>query len=396
MASANETVRVEIEPKRSDAIVSLVVVASLWAAAILFLLIPDQYVSFVFAAAVSLGIWAFSRWSPRNFDKISQAIANRSDVAAIVSLIVLLAIPFILKHESYWIHVFTIVLIYGFVVQGLNIHLGEIGAINVGYAGFFAVGAYCSAILTVDYGVSFWGTLVWATLACWVVGLLVGACTIRTTGDYLSLVTLAFGLVVYQLAVNMSWLTHGTDGLHIPKPSFFGHRFDHALELGIATLPREANFYYLSLFFLVCAMLVSKRTVQSWVGRTWAAMRQDRVGASCFGINVPVMQVLSFAFGASFAGIAGALHAAEIGFIEPREFTIVFSITAICMVILGGMGNWWGVVIGAFIMIVVPEKLRAFQELRFFLYGLVLLFILIHRPHGLFPSPRRKHEKILG
>lgn len=380
----------------ADLLIAGATVIGLWLSAVAFLLIPDQYLSFAFAATASLAIWGVSRYLPDLFNRITGAIANRSSLAAGISFVALLAMPFILRNEAYWIHVLTVVLIYGIVVQGLNIHLGEIGAINVGYAGFFAVGAYCSAILAVDYGVNFWLTLLFATFACWIVGLLVGACTIRTTGDYLSLVTLAFGLVVYQLLVNMSWLTHGTDGIHVPKPSLFGHRFEEALNLGFIVLPREANFYYLSLFFVIFAMLLSKRMIESWVGRTWAAMRQDRLGAGCFGVNVPVMQVLSFGFGASFAGIAGALHGAEIGFIEPREFTIFFSITVICMVILGGMGNWWGVVIGAFIMIVVPEKLRAFQELRYFLYGLVLLFILIHRPHGLFPSPRRKHEKILG
>ena len=119
-------------------------------------------------------------------------------------------------------------------------------------------------------------------------------------------------------------------------------------------------------------------------------------GAGCFGVNVPQMQVISFAFGASFAGVAGWLYAGELGYIEPREFTIFFSITAICMVILGGMGNWWGVIIGAAIMVIVPEKLREFQELRFFVYGLVLLLILIHRPFGLFASARRKFEQVIS
>ncbi len=143
-------------------------------------------------------------------------------------------------------------------------------------------------------------------------------------------------------------------------------------------------------------MLLSWRMTNSWIGRTWAAMRQDPVGAGCFGVNVPVMQVLSFAFGGAFAGIAGSLYASEIGFIEPGEFTIFMSISLICMVILGGMGNWWGVVCGAFIMIVVPEKLREFQEMRYLLYGVVLLAILIWRPHGLFAGARRKFEKIIG
>jgi branched-chain amino acid transport system permease protein len=288
------------------------------------------------------------------------------------------------------------VFIFGFAAQGLNVHLGEVGAINVGYAGFFAIGSYTSAILIADYGSSFWMSMIYATTTCWLAGFLVGICTIRTTGDYLSLVTLGFALIVYQLAVNLNALTHGTDGVHLPKPEILGHSFDQPLNLGLILLPKETNFYYLSLVCLGVAMLISHRMIRSWIGRTWAAMRQDPIGAGCFGVNVPIMQVLSFAFGASFGGIAGSLYASEIGFIEPGEFTIFMSITLICMVILGGMGNWWGVVIGAFIMIVVPEKLRDFQELRYLLYGVVLLIILIHRPYGLFASSRRKHEKLLG
>ena len=333
-------------------------------------MMSNEYASFAVAAGVSALLWSFQRWFPHHFEMMLAALKTRSDLVAIISILVLLALPYLMRNNAYWIHILTMVFIFGFAAQGLNIHLGEVGAINVGFAGFFAFGAYTTAISIVDYGVSFWLAIVFATAVCWVVGLLVGACTIRTTGDYLSLVTLGFGLIVYQLAVNMTWLTHGTDGIHVPKPVLLGHRFDQPLELGIISLPREANFYYLSLLALLLAMLISHRTSRSWIGRTWAAMRQDRLGAGCFGINVPLMQVLSFAFGASFAGIAGSLYASEIGFIEPGEFTIFLSITLICMVILGGMGNWWGVVLGALIMIVVPEKLRDFQELRYFLMDL--------------------------
>ena len=379
-----------------EAYAALAITVFIWIATIAFVMLQNQYLSFALAGAMGLIAWSLRRWFPQHFSTICAALSQRKDIVAIVSIAVLLALPWLFKDNSYWIHIFTTIFIFGLVAQGLNIHLGEIGAINVGYAGFFAVGAYASAILIADQGANFWVTLLYATAICWLVGLMLGACTIRTTGDYLSLVTLGFGFVVYQLAVNMTWLTHGTDGIHVPKPTLLGHQFDRPLDLGLFELPREANFYYLSLLCLIVAMMVSYRVTQSWIGRTWAAMRQDRVSASCFGINVPVMQMFSFAFGASFAGVAGAIYASEIGFIEPREFTIFFSITVICMVILGGMGNWWGVVLGAFIMIVVPEKLREFQELRYFLYGLVLLVILINRPYGLFPSPARKHEKIMN
>jgi branched-chain amino acid transport system permease protein len=383
-------------PAMPSAQLCLGIAIALWSVAVAFLLISNEYLSFALAVIAVGLVEAARRFAPRSIATAHDAVAQNTGIFIAVSVLASIALPFLMHGNPYWIHILTIVFVYGFAAQGLNVHLGEIGVINVGYAGLFAIGAYASALSIVDYGATFWMSLIYATAICWFVGLLIGVCTMRTAGDYLSLVTLGFGLIVYQLAVNMTWLTHGTDGVHIPKPSVMGHRFDQALNLGFVTLPKEANFYYLGLLCLIVAMIVSHRMTKSWIGRTWAAMRQDPLGTSCFGVNVPVMQVLSFAFGAAFAGIAGALYAGEIGYIEPGEFTIFMSITLICMVILGGMGNWWGVVVGAFIMIVVPEKLREFQEMRYFLYGIVLLVILIYRPYGLFASVRRKHEKLIG
>jgi len=361
-----------------------------------FILIPSERASFGLAAIAIAAIELSRRYAPRSFEIACDAISQKAAVFVCVSILAVAAFPLLVRDDPYWIHVITLVFIYGFAAQGLNVHLGETGAINVGYAGLFAIGAYSSAISVVDFGASFWMSLVYATAICWAVGLLIGACTIRTSGDYLSLVTLGFGLIVYQLAVNMTWLTHGTDGVHIPSPGLFGHSFAAELQFGPIQLPKEANFYYAALLFLLAAMLLSRRISNSWIGRTWAAMRQDPVGAGCFGINVPLTRMFSFAFGSAFAGVAGGLYAGTIGFIEPGEFSIFMSITLICMVILGGMGNWWGVVVGALIMIVVPEKLRDFQELRYLLYGVVLLVILVYRPYGLFASVRRKHEKLIG
>lgn len=397
MADDMQTVREEA-PQRGG-------IALLWAFAlslagclvfVIFLGIRDDYVSLGFAALVIALFWTASKKWPAIPDRIASLLKRNARASQAALVIALLTFPYILSFNAYWIHVITVVFIFGIVVQGLNIHLGEIGAINVGYAGFFAIGAYTTAILTVDIHMPFWIAIFFAIVACWIAGVLIGICTIRTTGDYLALVTLGFGLVTYQLLINMTWLTHGPDGIHLLKPTFLGHDFDQPLRLGFVTLPKEANFYYLSLLCLGAAVFLARRATNSWIGRTWSAIRQDRLGAGCFGVNVPLMQVFSFAYGAAFAGVAGSLYAGELGYIEPREFSIFFSITAICMVILGGMGNWWGVIIGALIMIVVPEKLREFQELRFFIYGLVLLLILIYRPFGLFASPRRKHEKILG
>jgi branched-chain amino acid transport system permease protein len=378
------------------ATLSLAAATALWLVVIAFLLIPNDYAAFGVAGLSIAAVEGCRRFAPRAFETVVQTVQSNMGLVFSVSLLALVLLPVFLQGNPYWIHILTIVFIYGIAAEGLNIQLGEIGAINVGYAGFFAIGAYVSAIGIVDYGANFWASLVYATVACWAVGLLIGLCTIKTSGDYLSLVTLGFGLIVYQLCVNMAWLTHGTDGIHVPTLSIFGHGFGQSLDLGMTSLPKESNFYYVALVALLVAMFVVRRMSQSWIGRTWAAMRQDPIGAGCFGVNIPVLQMISFAFGAAFAGVAGALYAGEIGFIEPGEFTIFMSITLICMVILGGMGSWWGVVCGTFIMVVVPEKLREFQELRYLLYGVVLLCILIYRPHGLFASARRRHEKVLG
>jgi branched-chain amino acid transport system permease protein len=380
----------------ANSALALVLSLAIWILIAAFIVIPSEYFAFGLAATSVGVVEVWRRLAPWSFEGASDAISQNVTVFVFVSIFAVAALPFAISNDPYWIHILTMVFIYGFAAQGLNVHLGEMGAINVGYAGLFAIGAYSSAISVIDFGANYWICLIFATAICWLAGLLIGACTIRTSGDYLSLVTLGFGLILYQLAVNVTWITHGTDGVHIPRPELFGHSFDSELNFGSLHLPKEANFYYVALIFLLAAMILSRRIANSWIGRTLAAMRQDPIGAGCFGINIPAMRLLSFAFGSAFAGISGGLYAGEIGFIEPGEFTIFMSITLICMVILGGMGNWWGIVIGAFIMIVVPEKLRHFQELRYLFYGIVLLTVLIYRPYGLFASLRRKQEKLIG
>lgn len=377
-------------------IITILAVLTFWSLLTAFMLTRNDLVAFAIPVAALVAGEGCRRFAKPVYAGVTRALAANSGLALGLSILGLLVLPSALVSNVYWVHVLTIVFIYAIAAQGLNVHLGEIGAINVGYGGFFAIGAYVSAIATADYGAPFFMSLIYASSACWLTGLLIGACTIKTTGDYLSLVTLGFGLIVYQLAVNLTWLTHGTDGIHLPPVNILGHSFKTGIDIGYIHLPKEANAYYLALGVLGLCTLVCYRMTNSWIGRTWAAMRQDPLGAGCFGINVPLLRVLSFGFGSLFAGVAGALYANEIGFIEPGEFTVLLSITLICMVILGGMGNWWGIICGAFIMIALPEKLRQFQELRYLLYGVALLAILIYRPTGLFANPKRRFEKLLG
>lgn len=361
---------------------------------VVFLSTESFFISLGIAVIALSTIWAIIKWFPTFQNKLKTSLTKRRWVPLTALGVGFLTYP-ILQTNPYLIHVMTMVFIFGIMVQGLNVHLGEMNAVDMGYAGFFAIGAYTSALLSVDAGWSFWPTIIAAIIACWIAGAVVGLCVIRATGDYLALVTLGFGLIVHQLITNLKWLTHGTDGLHIPKAILLGHNLGNPISLGFITLSKESNFYYVSLAFLLLSVILIKRVMGSWIAHTWAAERQDGLGLSCFGVNIPWMRVKSFAFGSAFAGVAGTLYAGEIAYINPDEFTLFFSIIAICMVILGGMGNWWGVIIGALIMIILPEKLREMKELRLLIYGVILLILLIYRTLGLFPSARRKHEKVL-
>jgi len=395
LASKKEAVRAaNISQEIIEGILIFVLVLAVQAIFVVFVSIESFLISLAIALVVLSTLWAIIKRFP-NFQNETRSLLTKRRWVPLSALGVgLLTYP-ILQTNPYLIHVMTMVFIFGIMVQGLNVHLGEMNAVNMGYAGFFAIGAYTSALLSVDAGWSFWPSIIAAIIACWIAGGVVGLCVIRATGDYLALVTLGFGLIIHQLITNLKWLTHGTDGLHIPKAILFGHSLGNPISFGFITLSKESNFYYVSLAFLLFSVILIKRVMRSWIAHAWAAERQDGLGLSCFGVNIPWMRVKSFAFGSAFAGVAGTLYAGEIAYINPDEFTLFFSIIAICMVILGGMGNWWGVIIGALIMAILPEKLRGMQELRLLIYGAILLILLIYRPLGLFPSARRKHEKVL-
>ncbi len=286
---------------------------------------------------------------------IARVLSDHVSVVLAITILALLIFPAVAP--PYWIYVLTMAFIYAIMVLGLNIQLGEIGAANIGYAGLFAVGAYASALLSLS-GVSFWLTIPISIILCFLTGGFVGLCILRTRGDYLALVTLGFGLIVQQLIINLPWLTYGTDGVrNIPTPSLFGHSFSQPINLQLLILSKEANFYYLTLASLGLAAFLVVAAKRSWIGRLWTAVRQDSLAISCFGVNVPFFTLKSFAFGSAFAGIAGPIYAHKAGFIGPEDFSLLLSITLLSMVILGGMGNWIGVLAGTALLCRTSRKI---------------------------------------
>ena len=291
---------------------------------------------------------------------------------------------------------------------GLNILTGFTGILNLGVAAFMAVGAYTFAILTCDiypFQLGFWGATTLTVLAGLTVGVLLGLPTIRLRGDYLAIVTLGFGEIVQDVLKNMDTITKGTQGINpLPPPSVFGYAFRH---------DQYQPWYYLFLGFLAVVVLLNRNLHRSRVGRAWISIREDELAASCMGINPTKMKLLAFALGAAQCSLAGALWASHLGSSgEPGNYDFQVSIVALCIVIVGGMGNIGGVLLGGLVIMgfntLVLETLTNFLKShqiistdnvftapgnwKYMLFGLALILMMRFRPEGLLPSRQLKAE----
>jgi branched-chain amino acid transport system permease protein len=276
---------------------------------------------------------------------------------------------------------------------GLNFQLGSTNVVNFATAASYGIGAYTSALLAVHFHVSFWLGLVISGCVASLFGLILGIPCMKTKDYYLSLVTIAFGLIVYVLLINFSW-TGGPNGVpNIPPPSLLGHSFREPIRLFGFVLPGQSNFFYLTVALVAGALLVAHRLHQSRVGLTWNAIREDEIAARCQGIDVTWYKILAFCIDAFFGGVTGTVYAHYIGFISPENFAFIVSVVVVTMVILGGMDNVFGVIIGAVLLTVLPEKFRAFEDFRLLMYGVVVVAMLMFRPQGLFPQKLRVYRK---
>ena len=272
---------------------------------------------------------------------------------------------------------------------GLNIVVGYAGLLDLGYVAFFAFGAYTMGILTSTgelgrSGLNFWGALPFAVLAGVLWGLVLGFPVLRMRGDYLAIVTLGFGEIIRILALS-NWIAPlggGAQGvLHIPKPVLFGIVMDSPQAM-----------YYIVVLGALLAAFVTVRLRDSRLGRQWMAMREDEDVAEAMGINLVQTKLLAFAIGAAFSALAGAIFAARIGNIFPHSFNILISMNAISLIIVGGLGSIPGVIVGAIILIGLPEMLREFAEYRLLMYGFLLIIMMLAKPDGFWPEKRRRQE----
>ena len=382
-STTNRTVNRIITP-----ILLIVVVASVY-----LVVVYENIITTIAGLLLGVGVFfGYSRF-PKLKEIVNFGIKKDKLYLIITGLILAFIIPLTIRTQPYIIHILIIAEISIILALGLNFQVGSTGIPNLGYAAFYGVGAYASALLSTKLGMSFWVSLLAAGFIAAFFGWLVGLPTLRTRSYHMALVSIAFGLVTYIMLNNLVF-TGGPNGIkNIPAPEIFGWSLFSTIRLFGNSFPVQINFYYFVLLFLVLMLAIAFFVYNSKIGLFWNAVREDEIAAKCSGINTARLKLLSFAMGAFMAGIAGSLYAHYIGYISPENFNFNTSLQVLGMVIMGGMDNIIGVSIGAFILSVAPEKFRSLADFRMLATGLIILLMLMFRSSGIIRQQIREYKK---
>jgi branched-chain amino acid transport system permease protein len=337
------------------------------------------------AALASLVLWRFLtldaisssyRSLLRKLTPLAEGISSLirtadSPVAYAVFIVLLILLPLLLN--DYYRDIMTLTGMYIVLALGLNVVVGQAGLLNLGYVAFYAIGAYTYAIFSTTVGLSFWPGLLAGAAAAALFALLVGLPTLRLRGDYFAIVTLGLGEITRISLNNGDRLTGGPNGIaKIGRPVIAGY-----------TLHRTLDFYYLILLIAIITVFALRRLMTSRIGRAWIAIREDEVAAAAMGINTFSLKLLAFVVGSALAGLVGVFFAAKMAFVSPESFTFFESVLILCMVVLGGMGSIPGIILGALLLITLPEVFRDFQDYRMLAFGIALVAMMVFRPQGL-------------
>lgn len=329
-------------------------------------------------------------------------------------LAIMLVLPFIVGEYvgNVWMRTLNFALLYAMLALGLNMVVGFAGLLDLGYVAFYAVGAYTYALLSSPhFGIDlpFYISIPIGAVLAGICGVLLGTPVLRLRGDYLAIVTLGFGEIIRIFLNNVDGLTNGAQGIMSIEPiRIAGLSLGRSIDIFGITFKSTYLYYYFLFAMVILVVIFCQRLQYSRVGRAWVAMREDDVAAQAMGINLRNMKLLAFSLGAISGGVAGGMFSAIQGFVSPESFILNESIIILTMVVLGGMGNIRGVIVGAIILVFAPELLRewvepiqnfAFNQVllpkenaRMLLFGLAMVLMMILRPQGIMPSKRRSAE----
>jgi len=296
---------------------------------------------------------------------------------------IIAAFPFVFS--TYQTSIIITALMYVMLGLGLNIVVGLAGLLDLGYVAFYASGAYFYALMNHHFGLGFWAALPMAGALAAIMGLLLGFPVLRLRGDYLAIVTLGFGEIIRLVLENWNEFSLGPSGIaRIDRPGTLGIDFD--------LRDHTVYLYYIVVVLVAFTIIVVSRLRNSRIGRAWIALREDEVACQAMGIDKTKTKLTAFALGATWAGFVGCILAAKTTFINPASFTFMESAIILSIVVLGGMGSIFGIILGALVLILLPEYLRAFSEYRMLVFGASMVIIMVFRPQGIIGGTRKRHE----
>ncbi len=301
----------------------------------------------------------------------------------VLGLLVAAVFPWVFS--MYQTNILISALIYVVLGLGLNITVGLAGLLDLGYVAFYAVGAYAYALLNHHFQLGFWTVLPLGAILGAFFGILLGFPVLRLRGDYLAIVTLGFGQIVRLVLENWSEFSMGPSGIsNIARPGLFG--IDYSVQ------EATTYIYYIMLGLVCLTIFVTARLKDSRIGRAWLALREDEIACQAMGIDNTRAKLLAFALGATLASLMGVVFAAKTTFINPASFTFMESAMILAIVVLGGMGSVLGVILGAFLLILLPEYMRAFSEYRMLIFGATMILVMVFRPQGLIRAKRKIYK----
>ena len=329
-------------------------------------------------------------WSG-HLTQAGRTLTHHENILHLLVILGALVVIGFFREDHFTLLLVATVMLYVLATLGLNLQFGYAGVLNFAGASFFGIGGYTAAVLGAHTPVP--GLLI--ILAGGVMAALVGCIlllpVLRTRGHYAAVVTIAFSLL-FKVFLEVNDILGGPQGLQVPGMEILGWKFNDNIEIGeTIELSFYVNYLVVILLVLIAAFVLVRRLERSWVGLNLDALRLDETAATCFGLNLVRWKVTAFLLGNFLIGVAGAISGMVIGFVAPTSFTFGDSLILVSIVLLGGIGNVWGLVVATAIVVIIPEKLQAIQEYRFLLYAAMVVLMLLFRPEGLLPRPVRQY-----
>ena len=337
------------------------------------------------AIVTVLGVSRTGLWA-----SVSRSFSEREDALGLLSIVAAFAVVAFFHDHHFVLLLVVTILLYTIAALGLTIQFGYAGVLNFAGASFFGIGAYTAAVLNTQTAVPHLLVLPIGGLVAALIGSLLLLPVLRTRGHYAAVVTIAFALL-FKTFLEVNDGLGGPQGLQVPGMNILGWSLNDNMTFGGFELSFYANYFAVSMVMSIGTFVLLRRLDGSWIGLNFDALRLDETAAGCFGIDIARWKIIAFTFGNFLIGAAGALFGMVGGFVAPNNYTFADSLILVSILLLGGIGNAWGVAVATIIVVVVPEKLQTIQEYRFLLYASLVIIVLLFRPEGLLPRPVRRY-----